>query len=146
MGRYTFDELVRYTSLYLRLVNNPKELNAMMTKNMALEQKMLMRLMPLFVKRAAIYLSFALTGEKTVSGLFSNVGVIDIPDEMKRHIDSVMLMTGPGVLNGARLAAVTYENKLAISFADIYEQTDIEREFFTRIVKMGIHVKIESNR
>ena len=35
---------------------------------------------------------------------------------------------------------------MAITFANIYRESDIEREFFTRLVKMGIPVKIESNR
>ena len=28
----------------------------------------------------------------------------------------------------------------------LYKESDIEREFYTRLVKMGVHVKIESNR
>lgn len=145
-GEYTFDEIVKHVALSLRLQNNSKELNAMMTKNLGLEKSLFMRMMPLFIKKTAIYTTFALTGEKTVSALFSNVGIITIPDEMKPFVKSVMLMTGPGILNGARLAAVTYDNTLAISFANIYKENDIEREFFTRIVKLGVHVKIESNR
>ncbi len=145
-GNYTFDEIVKHVALSLRLCNNSKELNAMMTKNLTLEKNLFMRMMPLFIKKTAIYTSFALTGEKTVSALFSNVGITTVPDEMKPFIKNVMLMTGPGILNGARLAAVTYENTLAISFANIYKENDIEREFFTRIVKLGVHVKIESNR
>ena len=145
-GEYTFEEIVKHVALSLRLVNNAKELNAMMTKNLALEKNFFMRIMPLFIKKAGIYSSFALTGEKTVSALFSNVGRVSIPDRMKQYIESIMLMTGPGILNGARLGAITFENTLAISFANIYKDKEIEREFFTRIVKMGVHVKIESNR
>lgn len=145
-GEYTFEEIVKHVALSLRLVNNAKELNAMMTKNLVLEKNFFMRLLPLFIKKAGIYSTFALTGERTVSTLFSNVGIVSIPDEMKPYVKSLMLMPGPGILNGARTTAITYENTLAISFANIYKENDIEREFFTRIVKMGVHVKIESNR
>jgi hypothetical protein len=40
----------------------------------------------------------------------------------------------------------TIGDKLIFTFANILEEADIEREFFTRLVKMGVHVKIESNR
>ena len=38
------------------------------------------------------------------------------------------------------------KQKLIFTFANILEESDIEREFFTRLVKQGVHVKIESNR
>jgi hypothetical protein len=37
-------------------------------------------------------------------------------------------------------------DNLVFAVASIIEEADIEREFFTTLVKMGIHVKIESNR
>ena len=145
-GDYSFEEILKQTALFLRYINNPKELNAMMTKNMALERNTVMRLMPLFIKRAGIYTAAAISAEKTISAMFSNMGIIKLPEQMQPYIDRFMLMAGPGKLNGARIAAVTYGNTMAMSFADIYEEHDIEREFFTRLVKMGVHVKIESNR
>ena len=33
-----------------------------------------------------------------------------------------------------------------ITFSNIYKESDVEREFFTFFVKMGLNVKIESNR
>lgn len=146
MGEYTFPEVVKLVMLYLRSVNNEKTLNAMMTKNMHLETNPIMRIMPLFMKRLGLYTAYSISGEKTVSSLFSNLGIVNIPPEMEPFIDRFMLMTGPGVLNGARTAAVTFGNIMAITFADIYVESDIEREFFTHFVKDGIHVKIESNR
>jgi hypothetical protein len=146
MGDYTFEEIVRQVSLYLKYVNNPKELNAMMTANLKLETNLFMRLFPLFVKNIGIGIAFRLTAEKKTSVLFSNLGVVRLPEEMYEHVERCILMTGPGKLNGARVGAVSYRDTLAITFADIYEETDIEREFFTRLVKMGIPVKIESNR
>lgn len=50
MGEYTFEEIVRQVSLYLRYVNNPKELNAMMSSNLKLESNPFMRFLPLPIK------------------------------------------------------------------------------------------------
>jgi hypothetical protein len=40
----------------------------------------------------------------------------------------------------------TLGDNMVFTFANILQEADIEREFFTRLVKMGVHVKIESNR
>ncbi|MEI6580112.1 MAG: hypothetical protein WCN92_11730 [Eubacteriales bacterium] len=146
MGDYTFEEILKQVSLYLRYINNPKELNAMMSSNFKLETNPFMRAFPLFLKKFGIGISFLLTGERRTSILFSNLGVVRLPVEMEEHVERCVLMTGPGRINGARIGAVSYKNTLALTFANVFKESDIEREFFTRLIKMGISVKIESNR
>ena len=146
MGEYSFEEVLRQVSLYLRYVNNKKELNAMMTANLKLETNPFMRVLPLFIKNLGIGISFLITGEQTTSVLLSNLGVVRLPESMEPFVRRFVLTTGPGKLNGARIGAVSYNNTFALSVANIYKESDIEREIFTRFVKMGIPVKIESNR
>lgn len=146
LGEYTFEEILKSISLYLRYINNEKELRSMVTANLSLEKNFFMRGLPLFIKNAAIGLAFLITGEKTTSVLLSNLGVVKVPDEMNQYIDRVMLTAGPGKINGTRFTSVSCAGKFALSVANIYSESDIEREVFTRFVKMGIPVKIESNR
>ncbi len=145
-GEYTFEEILSQVSHYLRYINNPKELNAMMAGNIGLERNPLMRSLPLIVKNLAIGLAFKMTGEKTISGLISNIGIIKAPDELSQYIEKLMIMTGPGVVNGSRCASVTFNETLALSVANIFESTAIQRELFTSLVKHGVPVKIESNK
>lgn len=146
MGEYTFEEVVKQVSLYLRYINNEKQLNAMISNNLKLESNPINRILPLFIKDAAIGLSFLLTGEQTTSVLLTNLGVVKLPKDMEPFVDKFIFMAGPGKLNGARCGASSLGNCLALTFANIYAESDIEREFFTSLVKMGIHVKVESNR
>lgn len=146
MGEYTFEEVVKQVSLYLRYINNEKQLNAMISNNLKLESNPINRVLPLFIKDAAIGLSFLLTGEQTTSVLLTNLGVVKLPKDMEPFVDKFIFMAGPGKLNGARCGASSLGNCLALTFANIYAESDIEREFFTSLVKMGIHVKVESNR
>lgn len=146
LGEYSFEEILRQVSLYLRFINNPKQLNSMMTANMGLERNPIMRAMPLFIKDLGIGISFFFTAEQTTTALLTNLGSIKLPDDMEEYVERAMLMAGPGVLNGARLGAVSYKNVFAVTFANLYENNDIERDFFTMLVKEGLHVKIESNR
>ena len=146
MGEYTFEEILKNVSLYLRYINNEKELRSMVTVNLSLEKNFLMRGLPLFIKNAAVGIGSSITGERTTSVLLTNLGVVRVPEEMNKYINSIMLTAGPGKINGTRFAGISLGNKFALSVANIYHESDIEREVFTRFVKMGIPVKIESNR
>ena len=146
LGEYTFPEIVNKLSHYLRYINNEKELRSMVSANLGLEKNIFARMLPLFIKNLGVGIAFAITGEQTSSVVMSNLGILKVPEEMKEFVDSVILVNCPGKINGARFTSVSYQNKFALTVSNIYKETDIEREAFTRFVKMGIPVKIESNR
>ncbi len=146
LGEYTFEELLRSVSLQLRLANDPKLTNSLMTQNLKLERSPVTKFLPLPIKNLGVAVSFLLTGEQTTSTLLSNVGPVSLPDNMLEHMEKFLFFTGAGKLNGARCAVISVGDTMSFSFSNCYKESDIEREFFTRLVKMGIHVKIESNR
>ena len=145
LGTYTFEEMLKQVALYLRYINNEKTHNAMVTSNLKLEANPFMRALPLVVKDAAIGISFRLTGEKSTTVMFSNIGIVKIPEEMQPFVDRYVIMSGPGKLNGARCAGITYGNSFEVTIVSLYEEMDIQREFFRRMVRLGVPVKIESN-
>ncbi|MGN0468201.1 MAG: hypothetical protein ACI4GY_05730, partial [Acutalibacteraceae bacterium] len=146
MGEYSFEDLLKIVSYQLRLANDKREVNSMMTQNMKIERNAAARIVPLFIKNISVGLTFLITGEQTTTALISNIGPVKLPEEMKEHVEKFMFFTGPGKLNGSRCGVISCGDKLVFTFSDCYVESDIEREFFTRLVKMGIHVKIESNR
>ncbi len=145
LGEYTLEEFVRQIMLNLRLVNNTKNLSAMVASNLKLE-KGVMRYLPLGLKNLGINISFRLTGEHSTTVLFSNVGKLNIPAEMELHVQRLDFLAGPGKINGVRVGCGSIKNVLTVSFLDICKETEIEHRFFTTLVKAGIPVKIESNR
>ncbi|MBR3768863.1 MAG: alcohol acetyltransferase [Clostridia bacterium] len=145
-GEYSFDELLEQVKYQLRLQKNEKELNMMITANMGIERNLFVRALPLFIKNLGVGISFAVTAEQTTSSLITNLGAVDIPEEMRKYIDKFIFMPAPGKVNAARCGVATVNNNLCITFANVYKESDVERDFFTAFVKMGLHVKIESNR
>lgn len=146
LGEYTFEELLRTVSLQLRLANDPKLTNSMMTQNLKLERNPFTKYLPLPIKDLGVAVSFIITGEQTTTSLLSNIGPVLLPESVGEHVEKIALFTGAGKLNGARCGVISHGDVLVFTFSNCYEDRDIEREFFTRLVKMGIHVKIESNR
>ena len=146
LGEYTFEEIVRSVSLQLKLANDPKLINSLMTQNMKLERNPVTKHLPLVLKDLGVGIGFLITAEQTTSCLLSNLGPITLPQSVEKHIEKLYLFTGPGIVNGARCGVASMGDKLVFTFSNCYKESDIEREFYTRLVKMGVHVKIESNR
>lgn len=146
LGEYSFEEILKSVSLQLRLANDPKLINSLMTQNMKIERNPVARCLPLAIKDLGVGIGFLITGEQTTSVLISNVGLVTLPEEMNEHVQKFIFYTGAGKLNGSRCAIMTSGDNLVYSFSSCYEDMDIQREFFTRLVKMGVKVKIESNK
>lgn len=146
LGEYNFEEILRSVSLQLKLANDPKLINSLMTQNMKLERNAVTKHLPLVLKDMGVAIGFLITAEQTTSTLLSNLGAIRLPESVEKNIEKAVLFTGPGKVNGARCGVLSIGDKFAFSFSNCYKESDIEREFFTRLVKMGVHVKIESNR
>ncbi len=146
LGEYTFEEIARSVSLQLKLANDPKLINSLMTQNMKLERNPVTKHLPLVLKDLGVAIGFLITAEQTTSTLISNLGPIKLPESVEKHIEKIYLFTGAGLVNGARCGVASMGDKLVFTFSNCYKESDIEREFFTRLVKMGVHVKIESNR
>ena len=68
------------------------------------------------------------------------MGLPQLTFELKKAADTVAARTAQGVIG------MIVKDTKSVGVHVIYQESDIEREFFTRLVKMGIHVKIESNR
>lgn len=146
MGEYTLPEIIKQLSLYLRFINNEKELRAMMHGNIGFEKNPVMKIIPSVLKDFGVSVVYKIAGEKATSCLLSNVGVLKAPKEMEQYIEKLVLVMGPAMINGARCGSLSYKGTLAFSISNIYKDPKIQREFFTTLIKLGIPVKIESNR
>ena len=100
MGLYSFEELVRLVQLQMQMQNEPKFLNSMMTQNLNVERNPVLRAVPLWIKDLGVGISFYFTAEQTTTALLSNIGRVELPEEMYPHIEKYMFFTGPGQQHG----------------------------------------------
>jgi len=145
-GEYTFEEVLRVVHHYLRSELTQKNLTAKMSKNVKAEKSIFVRMMPLFIKNFAISLIFHMAGESRITSTLSNIGMMDMPEEMAVHVDRFDVMLGALRYNSVNCAVCAFRDMLTICFSSTIKEPHVEKEFFTFLVKMGVHVKIESNR
>lgn len=145
-GEYTFEEIVQTVHYQLGGSLNPKMLGSKISKNVKAEKSLFVRLMPLFLKNIVIHMIYNIAGENRMTSTLSNLGSLDLSEELKAHVTRFDVMLGAPRYNRINCAMCSFQDALNICFSSTIRESDVEREFFTLLVKMGLHVKIESNR
>jgi NRPS condensation-like uncharacterized protein len=146
LGVYTFDETLNIVHHFMAMEVTQKLLNVKITTNVRSERNTALRLMPLFIKNVALKYVYSQVGDVLSSTTLSNLGVAALPEEMARYVRRMDFILGPLANNRVCTAALSYNGRLRLSFTRTIVEPMLEREFFTRLVKLGIAVKVESNQ
>ena len=146
LGEYTFDETLSIVHHSMAMEATKKLLNIKITTNVRSEQNLFVRLLPLFIKNLMLKYIYSQVGDVLSSSTLSNLGITSLPDEMAKYVRRMDVIIGPLHKNRVSAAMLTYAGKLRISFTRTITDPILERVFFTRLVKQGIPVKIESNQ
>ena len=146
MGAYSFDEVLKIVYHHMGAEATEKQLNAKFTTNVRSEQNALLRVTPLFIKNPIMRMVFNIAGDRKTSSTISNLGAVKLPPEMAAYVKRMELVLGPLSRNPVACAALSYDGFLYLNFTRTIVEPKVEREFFTRLVKLGVPVKIESNK
>ena len=146
LGEYSFDEVLSVVRNYMGSEITPRLLKARFTAFVKQQRHPVLRFVPLFIKNGILKLAHSYAGDRKSCTTFSNLGVCEMPSVMTPFIPRLDIMTGPLRKNPVSFSMVTYEGNLYIHMARTISSPKVVREFFTGLVKLGIPVKIESNR
>lgn len=145
-GEYTFEEVLKHVKSFMGLETSEKLMNARMSTNVGDEKNLLVRIIPLFLKNPVLNFVFFMAGDRISSTTLSNLGVVKLPEVMKEHVERLDFMLGPCKINPLACACVTAGDLMCINFTRTIKEAEVEKNFFSYLVKLGLHVKVESNR
>ncbi len=146
MGEYSFEEILSQVHNYMRYYINPKFLNADIVTNASVQRHPLIRIVPLFIKDFTVRRFYAHVQDGQSSAGLTNVGLTKLPPQMQDHVERFDVLMGQPFSARTNCAIISYQNILTVNFTSSIKETDIERYFFTKLIKDGIPVKIETNR
>ena len=129
----------------MRMNLKEKYLNAVMCKNLSSESNPVLRMIPLFVKNVAMSLAFRKYGDSLISSTLSNLGAVKVPKVMEAYIEHFDFMLGRFLTSFPNATVVSYQNALRFTWTSGMVEKDVERLFFTTLVRMGLPVRVESN-
>lgn len=146
LGDFTFEETLEQVHHYFRFMFTEKNLNARMSQNVGAARNPVLRVAPLFLKKWSIRLVYELTGETVYTSVLSNVGALELPEEMRPHIRRCDLIVCTAKYNAVECGMMSYGDALSITFTRSIAEPYVERMFFRALVRQGLHVKVESNQ
>lgn len=146
LGEYTFEEIVTQVHHYMRYYVNDKFLKADVTTNARTQSHPLIRIVPLVLKDFVVKQFYAKVQDQNSSAGLTNMGALWVDDSMKPYIERFDICMGQPFSSRTNCAIISFQDVLTVNFASSIVETDVERYFFRKLVKDGIHVKIESNR
>ncbi|MBE5882896.1 MAG: alcohol acetyltransferase [Lachnospiraceae bacterium] len=146
LGDYTFEEIVAHVHNYMRYYINEKFLRGDITTNAETQRNPFIRVVPLFIKDFVVKSFYARVQDRNSSAGLTNMGALKVPEGMKPYIERFDICMGQPFSTRTNCAIISFEDTLTINFASSIIEADVERYFFRKLVKDGVHVKIESNR
>lgn len=143
LGTYTFTEIVNVVRHKLQAGSEVKEISRFLSSNVGYEKTLIIRILPLFIKKMAIASIYRSIGSKQCSGIITNLGVVHLPAEMAEYADSLEIIPPPPNNKvKTTCGVVTYNNKMRMCFANISTSKELERNVLSFLASEGINVRI----
>ena len=145
MGEYTFEEICRTVYFQMGMDLTEKRMRAKFTANVNNEISPIIKVMPLFLKNIVMKLVFNAVGERKSTLTLSNLGAVDLPDEMKPYIMRFDFILSPQSTAPYNCSAISYNGTLVFNFIRNTKEPELEAAFHRVLKGMGITAKVESN-
>ncbi len=145
MGAYSFDEICKSLHHQMGVELMPQRMRARITKNVNSEKLGIVKVMPLFLKNFVMKMVFNAVGERKSCFTFSNLGAVQLPDEMKPYITRFGFVLSPQASSPYNTSAISYGDTLAINFIRNTKEPTLEAHFHDVMRRLGIRMKVESN-
>ena len=145
LGEYSHEEICRLMYHQLASEATPQRMAGRVTTNVALQHSMLIRLIPLPLKKACMRIVYALSGESKGCLNLSNMGQIVLPEAMAEYIERFEFVIGVQYSYPNNCSVVSWNGKTYISMIRGIQESELERLFFSRLVELGIPVEVEND-
>lgn len=144
-GLDQLDNLITFITHFMGLETMEAQLNARFSANVKAEQNKLLRIAPLFLKSLVLKAMYRATGERYMTSTLTNLGRVSLPAQMEEHIERMGVILGPAQRTPLAAAVISACGQTCLSFSKTIRESEVERQVFTSLIKLGVPVKVESN-
>ena len=145
LGEYTFEELAKIVHHRMALDITEKNMSARIYTNVHDEERMLLKLTPLFLKNIVMKTIFMLVGEKKSTLSISNLGLVKLPTIMQEYVDRLDFVLSVQSSAPYNASMLSYNGQLNISIIRNIKEPRLERALYEVLREQNVHVKVESN-
>lgn len=145
LGDYTFEEILHDVHHSVQGQVGAKSISRQIRRNVGAERNAFIRHIPLFLKVPTKRRLYSWRWGARYTTALSNVGRAELPPALAEHVERFEVIPNPSGAHGIGCAVIGYGGRLFITFASIVGGTEVERAFFTRLRRMGVTARIETN-
>jgi NRPS condensation-like uncharacterized protein len=146
LGIYTFEEILKTVHIHIQAGSEIKQLSRFLSSNVSHEKQLIIRILPLFIKRIAIAAVYKGLGSMRCSGIITNLGSWSLPAGMADEVESFeVIPPPPNSRVKVTCAMVSYKDKLRIIFSNISHSNELERRILKHLTGEGVHVRLLGN-
>lgn len=131
---FSFEHILSSIKSYFKEELTKESLEWRVSQYMKLEKNPIIRLFPLELKNLGMQLVVQLT-KNEVTAVFSNLGIIRLPQEYAAHIKRFGAFTSTPKLE---MCTCSFEDDFVISFTSGFQNQNVERNFFRILKDYGI--------
>ena len=146
LGEYTFPEICKRVHHQMALGVDPKLLSTMIAANVNSERSPILKVMPLFIKNAAMKLVYNAVGECKSCLSLSNLGDIKLPEELRPYVERFDFILSPQASSPYNSSALSYKGWLYVNITRAIREPILENHFFAVLKSLGLNARVESNR
>jgi hypothetical protein len=99
----------------------------------------------MFLKNIIMRAVFDTIGERVASMTLSNLGRVELPEAMAPFVERVEFVLGPQSTAPYNASVTSWQGKTFINIVRNTVEPRLEEIFFTKLVKLGCRVAVESN-
>ena len=141
-GLYSFPQLVAAVKAQKAHDLQKEQLEPKIAANVELEEMLLVRLLPLKVKHPIIDIINLLHGDRFCSQTLSNIGQLQLPEQMLPFVTDVDFILGRQRGNSGAFSCLSYNGKLYLHMTRKISADRFESAFLRQLASLGLSGEI----
>ncbi len=139
---WTFEEMLEVTKKDFSEQIDKEQLNKRISALVGFEKNAVIRMLPLALKNLAFKIGYDVLGEKVNTCSLSNLGVCDLPDDLKSKIKDIDFMNSS---TGLCITISSIHDHTNIIFTTPKKDLSIINHFVSTLSKAGLNVTLDTN-
>ncbi len=145
-GEFSIDEIIKVIYHKMGTEVTKKHMSGVIAANVKDEKNIFLRVVPLPIKNAVMRAVFDSVGECKSCLNLSNLGLVKLPDIMKKYVTRMDFILGVQAAAPYNCGVISYEDTVYVNFIRNIRQPDLERHFSNILRELGIEAVLQSNR
>jgi len=141
----TFEDCIEVCKQQMKDGLTKEKLDAQIWSNVKTEKNPFLKIVPLALKDFVMNIAYGKVGDNLHTANLSNLGIIDLPDSMKKYVKDFMFAIGTSYSTKTHLGVLSYNNRLSLTFTREMVENQLEKLFFRTLTSKGIKVEVSSN-